>query len=172
MRKSTIELLVWAGVAYGTILVLARGLFPSESTPAISLTVLPLAIIAIIIVLDLRLRSTRPTETRLRLRQVKAPVPRVRLLSDQIRVSANASDSYFENVIRSKLRELLVTKASLESGTDYETARRTLVDPVQGPKFLRDNQLYALLYGPRPEKGHARVQMIENAVQMIEAWKI
>lgn len=172
MRKSTIELLVWAGVAYVTVLVLARGLFPSESTPTISLTVVPLAIIAIIIVLDLRWRSTRPTEKYESLRHIKAPVPRVRLLSDQIRVSAKASDSYFENVIRARLRELLVTKASLESGIDYETTRRTLVDPVQGPKFLKDNQLYTLLYGPRPEKGRARIQMIEDTVQMIEAWKI
>jgi hypothetical protein len=171
LRKSTIELLVWAGVAYATILVLARGIFPSESTPTISLTVVPLAIIALIIVLDLRMRSTSPTERHVSPRHVKAPMPRVRLLSDQIRVSAKASDSYFENVIRGRLRELLVTKASLESGTDYETARRTLVDPVQGPKFLKDNQLYTLLYGPPPEKGRARVQMIEDAVQMIEAWK-
>ena len=172
MRKSSIELLIWAGVAYGTILVLARGLFPSESTPAISLTVVPLAIVAIIIVLDLQFRSTSPTKRSVTPRHVKAPVPRVRLLSDQIRVSVKASDSYFENVIRARLRELLVTKAALESGTDYETARRTLVDPVQGPKLLKDNQLYSILYGPRPEKGSARIQMIEDAVQMIEAWKI
>lgn len=172
MRKSIVELLVWAGVAYIATLVLARGLFPSESDPSISLTVVPLAIIAIMTILDLRLRSTSPTEKHVNPRRVKAPVPRVRILSDQIRVSAKASDSYFENVIRARLRELLATKASLESGTNYETALRTLVDPVQGPKFLKDNQLYTLLYGPRPEKGRARVQMIEDAVQMIEAWKI
>ena len=172
MRKSTIELLVWAGVVYGAILVLARGLFPSGSTPTISLTVLPLATMAIIIVLDLRLRSTRPRKSRVSPRHVKSLVPRVRLLSEQIRVSAKASDSYFESVIRTRLRELMVTKASLYSGTEYETARRTLLDPVQGPKFLKDNELYTLLYGPRPEKGNARLQMIEAAIQMIEAWKI
>ena len=172
MRRSSIELLVWAGAAYGTILVLARGFFPSESTPTISLTAVPLAIMAIIIVLDLRLRTTGPTERHVSSRQIKAPVPRTRLLSDQIRVSAKASDSYFENVVRARLRELLVTKAALESGIDYETARQTLLDPVQGPKFLKDIQLYTLLYGPRPEKGGARIQMIEDAIQMIEAWKI
>lgn len=172
MRKSTIELLIWAGVAYGTILVLARGLFPSETTPTLSLTVVPLATIAIIIVLDLRLRLTSPTEKHANPSRIKEQVPRVRLLSDQIRVSWKASDSYFDTVIRARLRELLATKASLLLGGDFETARRTLMDPVQGPKFLRDNELYALLYGPRPEKGRARVQMIEEAVQRIEDWKI
>lgn len=172
MKKSSIQLLAWAGVAYGTILVLARGLFPSESTPTISLTVVPLAIMAIIIVLDLRWRSTNPTERHVSSHHIKPPAPRVKLISDQIRVSAKASDSYFESVIRARLRELLVTKASLESGTDYETVRRTLIDPVQGPKFLKDDQLYALLYGPPPEKGGARIMMVEDAVQMIEAWKI
>src|SRR5256885_8796124 len=44
-------------------------------------------------------------------------------------VAANASNSYFENVVRARLRELLTTKVALEAGLENETVRRILSDP-------------------------------------------
>lgn len=171
MKRSTIKLLFWAAVAYGLLLVVARGIFPSDSTPAISLTGIPLVVTVVIILRDLIRRSTTPTEVRaIALRDGFKGSP-VEFLSGQIRVAANASNSYFEDVVRSRLRELLVTKAALETRRETDTVRLLLLDSHEGPKLLREDRLYQMLYGPVPEKGLARMRMIEDAVTLIEAWK-
>jgi hypothetical protein len=168
---NTVKLLFWSAVAYAIILVLVRGIFPAESTPTISLTGIPLIVMVLIIVRDLARRSTSPsiprtTETD----TVFRPNP-VEFLNGQFRIAASASNSYFENAVRARLRELLIIKVSLETGVATELVRRILSDPSQGPRLLEDESLYRLLYGPAPQRGLARINMIGDAITLIGDWK-
>lgn len=171
MNKNAIRLLAWTAVAYVIMLVLIRGSIPDNTIPTITLTGIPLIVIIVIIGQDLLRRSTRPTKTpkvSQRERLVGRPV---QLLSGQIRVAETASDSYFEGVIRARLKELMITKASLETGLEYEQVRRILADPSSGPRLIADTHLYGLLYSPTPRKGPARLKTIQEAVALIGAWK-
>jgi len=168
---NTVRLLFWAAVAYAILLVLVRGIFPSESTPTVSLTGIPLIVIIVIIARDLARKSTSPT--------VRRPITTttgfrgnpMRFLSGQFRVAATASNSYFENVVRGRLKELLVTKVALETGLENELVRRLLSAPMDGPRLLEDESLYRMLYGPTPQGGPARMSMISAAIDLIGAWK-
>lgn len=167
---NTLRLVFWAAVAYGLLLVAVRGIFPSESIPAVSLTGIPLIVIAVFIARDLARKSTSPT--------VSQPISTtkgfqgspVQFLSGQLKVAAGASNSYFENVVRVRLRELLTTKVALETGLENEAVRRLLSDPMRGPGLLRDEALYRTLFGPIPQ-GPARMNMIAEAIELIGAWK-
>jgi hypothetical protein len=171
LNKNAIRLLLWTAVAYVILLVLIRGSIPDNSIPTITLTGIPLIVITAIIVQDLLRRSTRPTKT-LKTSQRERLVGRpVQLLSGQIRVAESASDSYFEGVIRARLKELMTTKASLETGLEYEQVRQILADSATGPRLIGDTRLYGLLYAPAPGKGSARLKLIEEAVALIGAWK-
>jgi len=168
---NTLKLLFWSAIAYALLLVLVRGVFPSESAPTISLTGIPLIVIVIMIARDLARKSTSPTVRR------TTPAPTgfrgspVQFLSGQFRVAAEASNSYFENVVRARLRELLTAKVALETGQDDETVRRILSDAREGPKILDDQSLYRMLYGPTPRSGPARINLISDAIDLIGAWK-
>jgi len=168
---NTIRLLFWSGVAYGLLLILVRGVFPSESSPTISLTGIPLIVIVVIITRDLARRSTIPTVRK----SIATPTGfrgnPVQFLSGQFRVAATASNSYFENVVRSRLRELLTSKVALETGLDNDMVRRILLDPRDGPRLLEDDPLYRMLYGPTPQGGVARINLIGDAIDLIGAWK-
>jgi hypothetical protein len=169
---NTVRLLFWSAVTYAIILVLVRGIFPAESTPTISLTGIPLIVMVLIIVRDLTRRSTSPSLQRpIETSTVFRPNP-VQFLNGQFRIAASASNSYFENAVRARLRELLITKVSLETGLTTETVRRELSDPSQGPRLLEDESLYRLLYGPAPQRGLARINMIGDAITLIGDWKL
>jgi len=168
---NTIKLLFWSAVAYGLLLVFVRGIFPSESAPTISLTGIPLIVIVVMIVRDLTRRSTTPTVRRPITTSTSFRWNHVQFLSGQFRVAASASNSYFENVVRARLRELLTTKVSLETGLDNATLRRILSDPMEGPGLLEDETLYRMLYGPTPEGELARINLIGDAIDLIGAWK-
>jgi hypothetical protein len=120
---------------------------------------------------DLAGKSTSPTVRR------TTPAPTgfrgspVQFLSGQFRVAAEASNSYFENVVRARLRELLTAKVALETGQDDETVRRILSDAREGPKILDDGSLYRMLYGSTPRSGPARINLISDAIDLIGAWK-
>jgi hypothetical protein len=86
-------------------------------------------------------------------------------------VAANASNSYFENVIRGRLKELLIAKVALETGIETEVVRRVLSDPRDGPRLLEDESFYRMLYGPPPQGRLARMTMIGEAIELIGAWK-
>jgi hypothetical protein len=168
---NTVRLLLWSAVAYALLLVLVRGVFPSESAPTISLTGIPLIVIVVLIARDLVRRSTSPTV----IRKVEATVGfrgnPVQFLSGQFKVAARASNSYFENVVQSRLRELLAVKVALETGLDREAVRRLLSDSRQGPELVADESLYHMLYGPPPQSGLERINMIGAAIDLIGAWK-
>ena len=169
---STLKLLFWSAVGYAVLLVLARGIFPSESTPTISLTGIPLVVMIVVIARDLARRSTSPT--------IGKAIPMtsgfkgnpVQFLSGQFRVAAAASNSYFENVVRARLRDLLIAKVALETGLERETARQLLLDPRRGPTLVEDESLYRMLYGPAPRGGLARMNMISDAIDLIGAWTV
>jgi hypothetical protein len=168
---NTVRLLLWSAVLYILLLVLVRGIFPSESAPTISLLGIPLFLVVVLIARDLARRSTsatvrRTVETTLGFRGTP-----VQFLSGQFRVAANASNSYFENVVQSRLRELLTSKVALERDLDNEEVRRLLSDSKQGPALLADESLYRMLYGPPPRGGLERLNMISDAIDLIGAWK-
>jgi len=164
------KLLLSCVVAYAILLVLIRGLFPPQSSATLSLVGVPLLIIAAIIARDLARRSTGPTISPRNLASSRITEDPVKFLSGQIRVASGATDSYFEKIVRTRLRELMITKVALEKGSDRDMVRRLLSDPNNGPKLLGNNELYALLYGPLPST-RIRTEMINKAVEMIGAWK-
>ena len=168
---SAVRLLFWSAVVYALLLVLVRGVLPSESAPAISLTGIPLIVIVVMIARDLTRKSTSPTVRRAITTTVGFRGNPVQFLSGQFRVAVNASNLYFENVVRARLRELLTTKVALEIGVENETVRRILLDPRDGPRLLEDETLYRMLYGPTPQAGLARLNLIGDAIDLIGAWK-
>lgn len=167
----TVRLLIWSAVAYAVLLVLARGVFPSESTPTISLTGVPLIVIVLIIARDLARKSTTPTEKMAIVKPKGFQGNPVQFLSGQFRVAATASNSYFEKLVRARLKELLIAKIAIETGRETSMVRRLLSDPKLGPMLLQDESLYRMLYGPTPRAGLARMNMISDAIDLIGAWK-
>ena len=168
---NTVKLLFWACIAYALLLVLVRGVFPSESAPTISLTGIPLIVIVVMIARYLSRKSTSPTVRRTITKNTGFRGSPVQFLSGQFRVATDASNSYFENVVRARLRELLTTKVALATGQENETVRRILSDPREGPQLLEDQSLYRMLYGPTPRNGMARINLIRDAIDLIGAWK-
>ena len=168
---STLRLLFWSAVAYILLLVLVRGAYPSETTPPLYLTGIPLVAIIVVIARDLARKSTIPT--------VETPIATAtsyhanpeQVFSERFRLAGRASSSYFENVIRARLRELLITKVALETGLENETVRRILSDPKHGPRLLENEPLYRILYGPIPSGERTRTAMIGEAIDLIGAWK-
>lgn len=171
MNRKTLKFLFWVVIVYIAILLFTRGLVSSDSTPTVSLTAIPLILMAIIIIRDLTNRSASPSHTPPAQTRTEMSHNTLEFLSRQIDVTAISNASYFDDVIRTRLRELLVTKASLQTGMETDRVRRTLSDSKQGPKFLHDDNLYALLYGAAPEEGSDRIEMIRETVELIENWK-
>lgn len=159
-------------MAYAVLLVLVRGIFPSESTPTISLTGIPLVVIIVVIARDLARKSTSPTIRKNISTTSGFKGNPVQFLRGQFRVAAVASNSYFENVARARLRDLLIAKVALETGLEKETTRELLADPRRGPGLLEDESLYRMLYGTVPRDGRARMNMISEAIDLIGAWTV
>jgi hypothetical protein len=163
------KLLFWCGIAYAVLLLLVRGVFPSNSAPSLFLVGIPLIVVVAIIVRDMSGRSTNP----ILIRRVSNPSTfaedPVAFLSGQIRIASTATDSYFETAVRARLKELLITKVALETGMERDNLRRKLSDPVQGPKIVGNDELYNALYGSLPP-GWKRISMIDRALDWIGAW--
>ena len=164
---TTVRLLFWSVVAYVLLLVLVRGIVPSESTPTISLAGIPLVVIIIVIARDLARRSRRLSVTSNLTSATDFRGDPVEFLSGQFRVAANASNSYFENVVRARLKELLTAKLALEIGLENETIRRLLSDTRKGRRLVDNDPLYRMLYGPIPPGGLERMRMIGEAIDLI-----
>lgn len=124
-----------------------------------------------ILAIDLSDRATLPSET---VAQQGARMLRARdvqTLTRQVSVAAKASPAYFENILRTRLRDLLAEKVSLETGMEKDAVRRTLADERLGPRLLKDSRIYALLYYSRPPRAEERVRMLREIIDRIEAWK-
>jgi hypothetical protein len=163
------KLLFWSVIAYTVLLLLVRGALPSNSAPSLFFVGIPLIVIAAIIVRDLSGRSTNPTITRRISNPSTIAEDPVAFLSGQIRIASDATDSYFETVVRARLKELLITKVALETGIEKDNVRRKLSDPARGRVILGNDELYNALYGPIPT-GWNRISMIEKALDWIGAW--
>lgn len=92
-------------------------------------------------------------------------------MTRQIDVATHASSDYFESILLLRLREILVNKVSLETGLEREGVLGLLGDYRLGVGLLRDERLYRLLYSKPGGRGAARVRMLEETVERIEAWK-
>ncbi len=171
MNKDTLKFLFSVIIVYAVILLLTRGFLSSDSTTTVSLTAIPLIVIAVMIIRNLTTRSVQPPNTRSVLKRTEKMGNRLEFLSHQIDITAKASAAYFDDIIRVRLRELVITKTSLETGIDTERIRQYLSDPKQGPEFLHDNNLYRLLYSAAPKVGETRITMIRELVRLIENWK-
>ena len=165
-----VKLVFWSTVAYGALLVLVKGTFPEGPSQTISLFGVPLLVVAIIIARDLAGRSTNPTSVKT---ESSEPRPRddpVAFLSNQIGVAAAASDSYFDVVVRARLKDLLIDKVALEMGMEKDTVRQRLSDKEQAQSLLRNDALFDALNGPVPSTWADKMKMINRAVEMIGAW--
>ena len=132
---------------------------------------LPLIVVAAIIARDLARRSTIPSVPLEVSQPISLKEDPVRFLGSQIRVAAAASDSYFDDVIRARLKELLITKITLEFGIEKDQARRILSDPDRARAMVRSKKLYGILYGPVPRNGIERTAMIDAAIDEIQEWQ-
>ncbi len=168
----TVRLLFWCGLAYGILLLVVRGALPTESSPTLLLVAIPLVVIAVIIARDLARRSTTPVVSpAIHSHASILKEDPVQFLTGQIRVASVASDSYFENIVRARLKELLISKVSLETGSDRDMVRRALSDPREGPRLLHDELLYSILYGAVPTSGSERMRKTKEATELIGEWK-
>lgn len=167
----TIRLVFWSAVTYAILLVLARAILPAGATPTVSIAGIPLIVIAFYIARDLTRRSTSPSATPKPLVGQGFKEDPVIFLAGQITVAANASNSYFDNVVRSRLRELLISKVALATGYDPVTIRQMMSDPKQGAELLHEKELYRILYGPLPGTTLGLMKTIEHGIDMIGAWK-
>ena len=168
---NTLRLLFASAVGYALLLVLIRGTLPSESTPTLALTGIPLIVIIVFITRDLQRESTTPTVPETKATIANFQGSPVYFLSSQFKVAMGASSSYFEDVVRSRLKELLTVKIALETGLENETVRRLLSEPKHAPRLIADEPLYRALYGPVPHGGKARMKVIGEAIDLIGAWK-
>jgi hypothetical protein len=171
MRKNTVRLIVAGSAVYFTVLLFSRGLFASGYEPRLYLLVAPLLLLLVILAGDLASRATTPRETPAGLVTGRVMSMEVQHLTRQIQVASRASRSYFENVLLSRLRNILLEKACLETGICREKVQGLLGDPGLGPGFLKDPELYRLLYTPAGATGQARVSLLLEAVRRVEAWK-
>lgn len=165
-----VKLVFWSAVAYGALLVVVRGALPEGPSQTISLLGIPLLVVAIIIARDLAGRSTNPTVVKSEPPKTSVRDDPVAFLSNQIGVAAAASDSYFDVVVRARLKDLLIDKVALETGLETDTVRRSLFEKERAKQLLRNEALYDALNGPVPATGADKIKMINRAIEMIGAW--
>ena len=133
--------------------------------------ILPFLVIVLALAIDLSGRVTTPSETIRRSAPPRKLGRGIERLTRQVEVGTSASKGYYETVLGSKLREILIEKVALETGMDRERTRDVLKNKLLGPSLLHDKELYALLYSGTPAPGPGRLAALERTVKLIEAWK-
>lgn len=171
MKQSTTILLVEVSALYFAVLIVSRGFLPGNFNIPIYFLVLPFLVVVVALAIDLTGRVTMPSETREKTRVPRKLGRGIERLTKQVEVGTSASRGYYETVLMSRLREVLVEKVALETGMDKERTRETLKNKLLGPSLLRDHELYALLYIRAPPAGPGRLADLERTVKLIEAWK-
>jgi len=157
-------------VVYVFFLIFLRSIIPEKLTPSVTLLALPLVILALILVSDLSNRAIVPVKSPARVKPRRVRALDVQFLSKQVDVASQSSGDYFETILLSRLRGLIVEKVSLETGIDKENVKRELENSRLGPTLI-GWKLHGLLYGSVPRRGVARVQMLQEAIDGIGAWK-
>lgn len=160
-----------ASGVYLFFLIFLRSLIPETITSSITLLGLPLVILALILVSDLSYRATTPSKTPQKNTLTRFQARDVQYLTRQVQVASVASQAYFESVLLSRLKDILIDKVSLETGMERDKAKLELAGGRLGSSLARDQRLHTLLYTSTPSKGEARIDMIREAVDLIEAWK-
>ncbi len=171
MRRTTLRLLIIASGVYVLFLIFLRSLIPETLTPSVTLLVLPLIMLLLILVSDLSLRATTPSKTPVRMRVRRFEARDVQYLTRQVEVASKGSPAYFDTILLSRLRDVLVEKVSLETGIEKENVKRELADSTKGPKLVGNVPLYRLLYSSTAPKGAMRIKMLRETIDGIEAWK-
>ena len=171
MRQSTLNRLILASGAYVFFILFLRSLVPEGLTPSLSLLAIPLIVLALIIGRDLFFRSARPSKTPTHIGPQRFRARDVQLLTRQVEVALSASQAFFETILLTRLRDLFVEKVSLETGIEKEKVKRQLADGRFGLRLVGNLGLYGVLYGSPPRKAAARVKMLREAIDGIEAWK-
>ena len=171
MKRSTIILLIEASALYFAVLIVFRGFLPGSFNVPIYFLVPPFLVVVIALAVDLSGRATKPSKTMRKTRPPRKLGRGIERLTKQIDVGTSASGAYYETVLLSRLRDLLIEKISLETGMDRERTRETLKNKFLGPALLHDRELYALLYSGALPAGPRRLVDLEQTVKLIEAWK-
>jgi len=171
LKQSTLKLLVIVSSIYILLLVLFRSLIPETLSPTISLLALPLILLALVLAVDLSDRATRPSQTKTRETPRRLRARDVQYLTKQVEVAAKASPSYFDTILRGRLRDLLAEKVALENGMEKESVRRAMADARMGPRLLKDPEIYKLLYYSPPRGAEARLQLLRKIIDRIEGWQ-
>lgn len=148
-----------------------RNLIPESVSPTVSLLAFPLILLAVVLAVDLSGRAVLPTKSKVRRVPRRLRARDVQYLTRQVEVGAKASPAYFESVLRTRLRALLVDKVSLETGMEKDMVRQSLADGVAGPRLLKDPEFYRLLYYSPPRGAETRLQLLRQIVDGIEGWK-
>ncbi len=171
MKRKTLRLLVLASGIYLSLALVLRSFIPDALTPTVSLLAFPLVVLAILLVIDLSSRATYPSETNVRKTPERLRARDVQYLARQVKVAAKASPAYFEAILLNRLRDLLTEKVSLETGMEKKSLKRVLADDRLGPRLLRDQETYALLYHSPPSSPDERLETLRRAIDRIERWK-
>lgn len=172
MKRTSLKLVALASGMYYATLVAALSFSPGNFNPPLFLLAGPLLVLVFVLVSDLSYWATRPTEAYAKNPPIRKLAREVHEVAKQVEVASKASPEYFERVLLARLRSILVEKVSLETGIERERVSEVLSNAALGPGLLKDDQLYMLLYRPPPGRGPARVRMLEDAVERIEAWKL
>ncbi len=171
MRRGPLKRLILASGVYIFFLIFLRSLVPEELTPSINLLAIPLVILALFLARDLFYRSAMPSETPMQTGSRRFRARDVQLLTRQVEVASSASQAFFETILLARLRDLFAEKVSLEMGVEKEKVKRQLVDGRLGPALVGDQGLYRLLYSSPPRRAAARIKMLRETIDRIEAWK-
>ncbi|HEV2119073.1 MAG TPA: hypothetical protein VGS11_03040 [Candidatus Bathyarchaeia archaeon] len=171
MKRRTLRLLAFASALYLGFLLFLRSILPEEVTPSLPLLAAPLILLALILSGDLFFHATVPSNklAKIQLRRIRARD--VQFLTEQVAVGTTASAAYFDSIVLSRLREMLGEKVSMETGLEKSAVKQRLANSLEGIRLLRDQDLYRLLYDKPPVKGKARLKMLIEAIERIEAWK-
>ena len=145
---------------------------PTGSSFPLYFLAVPLLVVLIMMVSDLSGRATVPAKQGRRLKAGRMLAWDIERLTRQIEVGSMASRDYYNSVLLEKLRGILVEKVCLETGMEREQVRDALKNGIFGPALLRDKELYRLLYTGAPVPGSGRVDLLEQAIVAIEAWKL
>ena len=171
MRKS-LRLILLASIVYAAAVYLTRGFLPNSIPTTLTFLVFPLGLLAVMIYLDLHQRAKVPSPMQLpRKQSTRSLGHEVQLLTKRIEVATNSSADYYEKIILGRMRELMVEKASIETGVAVEEVRKVLGDPKLARGFLGNDLLYNLLYTRSVSRGKGRRDMLAKLTDLIEDWK-
>src|SRR2546426_8932878 len=171
MRK-TLRLILLASIAYAAAVYLTRGLLANSIPTTLTFLVFPLGLLAILLYLDLHLRATVPSATQIHWKQsTRSLGHEVQLLTKRIEVATHSSADYYERIVLDRMKELMVEKASIETGVAVDDVRKILSDPRLARGFLKNDALYILLYTRSISRGKDRRNMLAKLTDLIEDWK-